>query len=516
MLSSAAIFTLALFAAIVSSAPQIQTTSPAVTPVCSQPRSSTIPSAADLLALVKPQIPSACESLEIDSGNIASDLIEGYEFYSVPAAANATECEQAFETILSQCVEQQMFYSGEIVLAGTQVYILTNARGSLNPILSGPGAVQASSSILVATPAMPRTLDLTIVGFSTSSPSSGQSSNIPSSGTIQATTSQVGSISSSSSTFTTITPSSSLTQPSSGTQASRTSTYSQASFFPLIPTSNTAGYISSPSIQSSDITPPPSSSFFPLVSAPHTITSSTSLGNNGSIISATSTSPSSASTFSAISTPTLNCQQNIPPDGPSPSQIANALQAGNGAGNGVGAICAAGTFDELGDSTHMTFHYGSIGIELIRSSPTQPLTHCNDALSAIIATCIMGSADYGGIYSQDGETYNITNLIAPANPLAFPPSSQTTAPPTPSQIRSNNHGSALCDTLAGSCKVAYTGYNDTWLYTGYASYLADPGDKDATNLLWSPLADDGCAAMFTCDNDAAYSVGMLGSQIKAA
>ena len=195
------------------------------------------------------------------------------------------------------------------------------------------------------------------------------------------------------------------------------------------------------------------------------------------------------------------------------------MQGGDGTGNGIAALCAAGTFNELGDSTHMTFNYGSLAIELIRSSPTQPLTHCNDALNAIIATCIIGSADYGGIYSQDGETYNITNLIAPANPLAFPPSSSTTSaapppPPTPSQIRSNNHGSALCDTLAGSCKVAYKSYNDTWLYKQYTSYLANPGDADGLDLVWN--ADDGCAAMFTCDNAAAYAVGMLGSQIKAA
>ena len=250
----------------------------------------------------------------------------------------------------------------------------------------------------------------------------------------------------------------------------------------------------------------------------------------------TSPSTSTAGTSSTTSTPTLNCQQNIPSDGPAPSDIANALTTANG----VATVCA-GKFDGSGDSTHMTFNHGFIDIELIRSSDTQTLTHCNDAINSIISTCILGSADYGGIYSQDGQTYNITNTIAPANPLIPgtdpgapsttaalpttssvpppPPAPTTTAPsgpPTPSQISSNNHGSALCHSLAGACKIAYTGYNDTWLYTHYSSYPADPGDADTVNWLFAPFANDGCAAMFTCDNNDAYSVGMLGSQIKAA
>lgn len=369
-------------------------------------------------------------------------MIEGYELYGVPPGGSASDCEEAFANILSVCVEQQNFFGGEVVLPGIAEYSLTNARGSLDPILSGTGAVQAS-------------------------------------------TSQVGSSSSSSSTFATITPSSSLTQSSIDTQITGASTYTQPSFFPLIPT--TSSSTSSTGIQNLSAT------------------------NNGSIISATSSATNTS--------PTVNCQENIPADGPPSSQIANALQSGGGTGNGIAELCAAGTFNELGDSTHMTFDYGSLAIELIRTSPTQPLIHCNDALNAIVATCIIGSTDYGGIYSQDGETYNITNLIAPANPFAFPPSltsttTAPTAPPTPSQIRSNNHGSALCDTLAGSCKTAFAGYKDTYLYTEYTSYLADPGDKDPTDLLFGPI--DGCAAMFACDNDAAYAVGMLGSQIKAA
>ena len=535
MLCSVAIFTFFSFAATVSSAPQPQTTSPSAIPICSQPRSSSIPSAADLIGLVKPQIPLVCQSLEGSSGRIASDVIEGYLFYGGPTTGSAPECEQAFANILSQCVEQQNFYGGEVVLSDRQLYTLINARGSLNPILSGSGAVQASSSIIITTPAVPQLSDLTVASFPTGSQSGGQSVDTAATGTVQDSTSQVGQPSQSLSTVgsssisATIASSSSLTQSYNSTQASGASLHSQTSFYPLIPTSTTAGYTLSSSIQSSvsnsaGISPPLLSPSFPSTTASSTTTSSAILGN-GEI-----------GQTRVTSTPILNCQQNIPTDGPTPSDVANALTTANG----IATICA-GNFDGSGDSTHMTFNHGFIDIELIRSSATQTLTHCNDAINSIISTCILSSADYGGIYSQDGETYNITNTIAPANPLipgtdegapsttsalpttssvSPPPTASTTTassgPPTPSQIRSNNHGSALCQSLAGSCKIAYTGYNDTWLYTQYTSYAANPGDTDATDLLFDPLADDGCAAMFTCDNNDAYSVGMLGSQIKAA
>ena len=301
MLCSVTIFTLVSFAVIVSSAPQIQTTSPSATPICSQPRSSSIPSATDLVGLVKPQIPSVCQSLEGTSGTIASDLIEGYVFYGGPTAGSATDCEQAFANILSQCVEQQNFYGGEVVLSDIQLYNLTNARGSLNPILSGSGAVQDSSSIIVTTPAVPQTSDLTVASFPISSQSTGQSISTPASGTLQVSNTQVGQPSQSASTASstsisaTISPSS-LTQSNSITQASGTSIDSQAvissgvssatiSSSPLISTSNTAGYTLSSSIQSSNSlsagTNPtlPSSSFY-LMTAPPTITSSASLGSS--------------------------------------------------------------------------------------------------------------------------------------------------------------------------------------------------------------------------------------------
>ena len=404
------------------------------------------------------------------------------------------------------------------------------AFASFVAIVSSAPQLQATSPTGV-----PQISDLTMASFSTGSQSSGQSITTPASGTVQDSTSQFGQPSQSLSTArstsisATIALSSRLTPSYNGKQASEASIYSQASFYPLIPTSTTAGYSLSSSIESSDsisagITPILLSGYFPSITA--SLTSTTSVISGSSEIGAAGVS----------STPILNCQQNIPSDGPTPSEVANALTTAND----IATICA-GNFDGSGDSTHMTFNHGFMDIELIRSSDTQTLTHCNDAIHSIISTCILGSADYGGIYSQDGETYNITNTIAPANPLipgtdagapsttsallttsSFPPppaASSTTASsgtPTPSQIRSNNHGSALCQSLAGACNNAYTGYNDTFLYTQYTSYVANPGDIDATNLLWDPLADDGCAAMFTCDNDDAYSVGMLGSQIKAA
>ena len=82
-----------------------------------------------------------------------------------------------------------------------------------------------------------------------------------------------------------------------------------------------------------------------------------------------------------------------------------------------------------------------------------------------------------------------------------------------SQTPGNNKGSVLCALLAGACKCAYQGYSDDYIYTPYASYVASMGADDVINWLFSPFADDGCAAMFICKD---YNVDMTGAQIKQA
>ena len=248
-----------------------------------------------------------------------------------------------------------------------------------------------------------------------------------------------------------------------------------------------------------------------------------------------SASASTTTTASASKRPasSLTCQQRIPADGPTGQQVSDALQA-NGA---FETICAAEFNGRSGNSTFKVFNHGSLNIILQRASESIKLTFCMDALDSIINDCILADADYGGVYSQGGQTYEITNTIYPANPLvpggdAGAPSVTTSqpdvpstpppepaaqpGPPTPTQIKSNNKGSGLCPFLAGACIFAYTGYKDDFLYTARTSYPATAGDAGELNFFFPEVANNGCAAIFTCDNDEAFGVGMTGAQIKAA
>ena len=123
----------------------------------------------------------------------------------------------------------------------------------------------------------------------------------------------------------------------------------------------------------------------------------------------------------------VDCQQNIPTDGPAAKDIANALQKNNQ----LATMCAA-TFNGSGDSTHATFNHGNIDLTLQRSSPDDPLAFCNDALKAIIHICILSSNYYGGVLYEGGEIYNISNSIYPNNPLIPNIDQGATTPSTPS------------------------------------------------------------------------------------
>jgi hypothetical protein len=158
---------------------------------------------------------------------------------------------------------------------------------------------------------------------------------------------------------------------------------------------------------------------------------------SGSAMKARDDSPRPSSSTSTtipthtMPTPSLDCQQNIPSDGPTATDIANALQKNNQ----LATVCAT-KLNGSGDSTRITFNHGYIDLTLERSSPDSPLAFCNAALNSIINTCILGSKDYGGVIYQGGETYNISNSIYPNNPLipnsdqGAPDSSQPTTPPT--------------------------------------------------------------------------------------
>ena len=122
--------------------------------------------------------------------------------------------------------------------------------------------------------------------------------------------------------------------------------------------------------------------------------------------------PTTTTTTTTTPTPSLDCQQNIPTGGPAATDIANALQKNNQLAN----VCAA-NFTGSGNSTHITFNHGYILFELERPSPDRPLVFCHAALDSIINVCILGSNDYGGVFYQGGEKYNVSNSKFPSNPL---------------------------------------------------------------------------------------------------
>jgi hypothetical protein len=82
-------------------------------------------------------------------------------------------------------------------------------------------------------------------------------------------------------------------------------------------------------------------------------------------------------------------------------------------------------------------------------------------------------------------------------------------PPAPTQTDSNPKGSTLCKSaISGEdCINAYHRYDENRVYNAYTSYTFT-NEEDAINVLLD--AEDGCAAIFTCDDDAAYAVGMAG------
>ena len=113
-------------------------------------------------------------------------------------------------------------------------------------------------------------------------------------------------------------------------------------------------------------------------------------------------------------TPSLSCNQEqaIPTNGPSRTDLYNDLTNYKQ----VETVCAA-HFSGSGNATHETFNHGSILIVLERSSETKPLDYCTFGINQILGLCIRDSNTYGGTFSEDGETYTISNSIYPKNPL---------------------------------------------------------------------------------------------------
>jgi len=196
--------------------------------------------------------------------------------------------------------------------------------------------------------------------------------------------------------------------------------------------------------------------------------STTSSGFTTSIRSSSQSSSVASSTRSSASptsTGQVTCNQARPSGSPSADDIANALTKNSG----LDFICAA-KFDGSGTPTSQTFNHGLIIINVQRGSTSEQLTFCQTGLNTIINTCIKNGNSYGGVYVQGTQTYNISNIAYPKNPLtpgadpgADPVSSSaiiipsssavimTTPPPTPTPTPPPVSCPAGCAPAGGSC-----------------------------------------------------------------
>lgn len=108
-------------------------------------------------------------------------------------------------------------------------------------------------------------------------------------------------------------------------------------------------------------------------------------------------------------------------------------------------------------------------------------------------------------------------LVSPLAPSSAPSLPSTgPAPQNLSEVSNNGKGSSLCSSLSDkTCRIAYSQFNDTFLYKTRTSYILPSGVDSISNGLFVS-ADSGCAAVWTCDNEADLAVGMTGAEIKDA
>ncbi|KAB2572995.1 hypothetical protein DBV05_g8376 [Lasiodiplodia theobromae] len=103
-------------------------------------------------------------------------------------------------------------------------------------------------------------------------------------------------------------------------------------------------------------------------------------------------------------------QERLPGD-PCGTDIAAALTSEDR----VGCFCAgnwdAGDYQQLERSTN----HGSVVYSIERTDNTVPLKYCEEAFNNIIDECILDGNTWGGVFSFDGEVYNISNTYHHGN-----------------------------------------------------------------------------------------------------
>ena len=162
----------------------------------------------------------------------------------------------------------------------------------------------------------------------------------------------------------------------------------------------------------------------------------------------------------------------------------------------------------------------SVSITQVNNAPVT-LIHVSDVLSAANSppqqsnppTSIASSTIPATSSAPPSPERLPSTLAAPSAP---PLPSTNPVPSTLSQVSSNDKGSSLCSSLkVKTCRIAYSQFNNTFLYQTRTSYISPSRADSIPNGLFKS-ADSGCTAIWTCNDGADLAVGMTGAQIKDA
>ena len=111
---------------------------------CSQIRSSDFPQATDVANLINSQASSACSQLQAATSLPLSASFQGYGLRTNASSSSLDTglCQNVLLNIAQSCIQNAKYYGG-LYFSQRQMFNLSNTIYPLNPILSGPGAVQA-------------------------------------------------------------------------------------------------------------------------------------------------------------------------------------------------------------------------------------------------------------------------------------------------------------------------------------------------------------------------------------
>jgi hypothetical protein len=117
---------------------------------------------------------------------------------------------------------------------------------------------------------------------------------------------------------------------------------------------------------------------------------------------------------------------------PSGADIASFL---SGALNDPNGIICAGGFPPLNNNI-ATYNAHLMLFNVTREDAAKPIEKCNEAFSNIIEQCIQNGNYWGGLWSLNGFTYAIANIVFPENGMQGPenPGSSIIPPPSTSTV----------------------------------------------------------------------------------